>query len=215
MKKLFLTVLMSSFLVSSCTTTRYVDYSVSQDKVISFVSVKETKGDIPKDSLIMFGENLNYVIPPNDKVSLNSILNTHLSHKYEFSTNDGLKNNQVHVRVQDNNQFYTRFCLKYEIDTQHIDEKEKLTNLGFHETKPNELVYCPQIHGKIYAKNTQQTLPADYRLQKPIEIKLSMQKKELDTSSIMGVVVAPVVLPVFIVGGLVVLPVVAIMGEQW
>ncbi|MBR5940619.1 MAG: hypothetical protein IKZ88_05110 [Neisseriaceae bacterium] len=206
MKKLFLTVLMCSFLVSSCTTTTYTTYSTPEDKIISFATVNETTGDIKKGSLIMFGENLNYVISPALSARLVSILNAQLPNKYEFVSSDertAFKMNKLGIRIKNNNEFATSFCLQYKVDKNNIDEQKKLVDLEFKQVWSDTYVSCMSVNGKVYARNPQQVLPVDYRFETPVQVGLGVPKKEFDKEGTKVLLTAPVTAPLFVAAGVV------------
>ena len=200
MKKLFLTVLMCSFLLSSCVSTKYVSYSVPQDKIIAFAAVKETTGDIPKDSLVMFGEKLNYVIIPEQSPYLLKILNVKLSKQYSVVTS-----RNYGILIHPDNTFSERLCLNY--DAENKDEETQLEKLNFEKLKfKNRYHTCVQVNGKVYTANPQQILPVDYRFKTPVEVKLAVSKRQFDKEGTVGLLAAPVVAPLFVAGVIVAIP---------
>lgn len=213
MKKLFLTVLMCSFLLSSCTTTRYVSYTTPQDNIISFIQLKENTGEIRKDSLIIMGENFNYVMSPLESEQLVKIFNADLSnkHKYDFVISDERTTwtmKSIDIVIDENNKFKTHFCLRYQIDENNIQDKEILTHLGFKSVWSDTYVSCMSIRGKVYATNPQQILPKDYYFQTPIKVHLSVEEKQYDKEGTKILFVAPVTTPLFVAGAVVVVPVI-------
>lgn len=209
MKKLFLTVLMCSFLVSSCTTTKYTAYSTPEDKIVSFATVNETTGDIKKGSLIMFGENLTYVMPRKQASRLPYILNVQLPNKYEFVSSDErstYKMTKIDISLKNNNEFETRFCLRYKIDKNNIDEQRRLIDLGFKQVWSDTYVSCMNVSGKVYARNPQQVLSTEYRFQQPISVNVRVKEKTFDKGGTVGLLATPVVAPLFVAGVIVAIP---------
>ena len=96
--------------------------------------------------------------------------------------------------------FRSKIHLKYQCETNA--EKEKLEQIGFWE-RDHERGSCLyrknfSVEGKIYKVNPQQVIPADYRFQKPIPIKLALEtrqyERKVDTDVIAALPLAPVML---------------------
>ena len=196
-------ILLSVFLLQACVSTTYTrrttEHPMSEDNIIAFATVKEKSGDIPKDSIVMLGEKFNYVILSNKDRNkyymkdMNKVLNVDLPKQFEIE-----KKSEDVVIWEDT--FRSEIHLKYQCETNA--EKEKLEQIGFREIdqERGSCLYRKyfSVEGKIYKVNPQQVIPADYRFQKPIPIKLALEtrqyERKVDTDIIAALPLAPVML---------------------
>lgn len=191
------------------TGTESVDVDIGRDQIRAFGVVRDANSQLGIGSLVMMGDRYWYVLNPESSKEAAAVLNggVGLAKPYTIGKSGNNRENELAVRIKENQKFDSSFCLNYAAEKPQ--EAAKLESLGFKKDygRPYYSRCFGHVSGMFYTTPPQ--AKRDYRFQTPVPVKLTARetKNHFNAANLVGnILVTPITLAADTVLGIIALP---------